>query len=254
MTQAELIEKLDEMERRLKSATLYEMLGVSPTATDIEVRAAYRQAAKIFHLDNYGGQSILHLAPRMQAIMGELTKAQAKLTNPTERAEYDAKLALQASGVPTDVRLIFEADEAFKAGRRLLERNNFADALGRFKHAGELYPGEAEYQSYLRWTEYCTLETDREGRPANQSAVSRLRGILVEIAEKNPKQEAACVFVGHMYRNEGNTAEAQNWYRMALTRNPENLDARSALRLLNMRSQADKKPEGNFFTRLFGKK
>lgn len=253
MNPSELQASVEEMERRLKGSTLYELLGVSPTASEPEIRAAYRALARQFHTDSYGGQFLGPLVPRMQSILGELTKAQAKLISATERAEYDARLALEAQGVPTDVRVIFEADELFRAGKRLLERNNFADALQRFRTAFEMYPAEPDYQAYLRWCEYCTLETDRNGRPSNRSAVGRLRDMLVEIASKNPKLDMPRVFVANIYRNDDNLAEATKWYREALERNPDNLEARSALRLLNLRDKG-KQPQGSFLSRLFGKK
>lgn len=253
MNLQELQARVDDMERRLKGSTLYELLGVPATASEADIRAAYRTLARVFHADAYGGQYLGPLVPRMQVILGELTKAQAKLINSTERSEYDAKLALQAQGVPTDVRVIFEADELFRGGRRLLERNNFVEALQRFKKASELYPAEPDYQAYTRWCEYCTLETDKEGRPSNQSAVGRLREMLVDIANKNPKLDMPRVFVANIHRNDGNVTEATKWYREALERNPDNLEARSALRLLNLRDKG-KQPEGNFLSRLFTKK
>jgi curved DNA-binding protein CbpA len=253
MNQAELKASIEEMERRLKGSTLYELLGVSTTASEGEIRAAYRALARLYHVDAYGGQFLGPLVPRMEVVLGELTKAQAKLINPEERAEYDARLALQAQGVPTEVRIIFEADEIFRAGKRLLERNNFAEALLRFRKAFEMYPAEPDYQAYLRWCEYCTLETDKHGRPSNQSAVGRLRDILVDIANKNPKLDMPRVFLANIHRNDGNVSEATTWYREALERNPDNLEARSALRLLNLRDKG-KQPESSFLSRLFGKK
>lgn len=253
MNASELQASIEEMERRLKGSTLYELFGVSATATDLEIRAAYRALARQFHSDSYGGQFLGPLVPRMQVILGELTKAQSRLISAPERAEYDARLALEAQGVPTDVRVIFDADELFRAGRRLLDRNNFVDALQRFKTAFEMYPAEPDYQAYLRWCEYCTLETDKNGRPSNQSAVGRLREILVEIANKNPKLDMPRVFVANIYRNDGNVADATKWYREALERNPDNLEARSALRLLNLRDKG-KQTEPSFLARLFGKK
>jgi hypothetical protein len=61
------------------------------------------------------------------------------------------------------------------------------------------------------------------------------------------------VFVANIYRNDDNVADATKWYREALERNPDNLEARSALRLLNLRDKG-KQPESSFLSRLFGKK
>ena len=40
----------------------YKILGVSPNATDDEIKTAYRQLAKKYHPDNYAGSPIADLA------------------------------------------------------------------------------------------------------------------------------------------------------------------------------------------------
>ena len=40
----------------------YKILGISPTATDDEVKSAYRTLAKKYHPDNYAGSPVADLA------------------------------------------------------------------------------------------------------------------------------------------------------------------------------------------------
>ena len=40
----------------------YEVLGIQPTATDDEVKAAYRELAKKYHPDNYSNNPLSDLA------------------------------------------------------------------------------------------------------------------------------------------------------------------------------------------------
>ena len=61
----------------------YQVLGVSPQATDEEVKAAYRELARKYHPDNYGGNPLSDLA---QEKMQEINEA------------YDTVVRMRQSG------------------------------------------------------------------------------------------------------------------------------------------------------------
>lgn len=66
--------------------TLYEVLGVKPTATADEIRHAYRELAKDCHPDRHqGSKSLVDLQARIR----ELNEAHAVLSNPAKRHRYD---------------------------------------------------------------------------------------------------------------------------------------------------------------------
>jgi len=62
------------------SSNLYETLGVEPTATDAEIRSAYRKAAKTEHPDSGGSSERFHAITAAHRILGDKDK----------RAKYDA--------------------------------------------------------------------------------------------------------------------------------------------------------------------
>jgi curved DNA-binding protein CbpA len=68
----------------------YAILGVTPVAEDIVIRAAYKALAQRYHPDRYSG-------PKDEAtrMMAELNEAYAVLSDPVKRKEYDA---LRANG------------------------------------------------------------------------------------------------------------------------------------------------------------
>lgn len=63
--------------------SLYDLLGVEPTASAYELRAAYRRRAKEFHPDRNPGN------PAAADLFARLASAYATLRDPALRAEYD---------------------------------------------------------------------------------------------------------------------------------------------------------------------
>lgn len=73
------------------AVTLYDVLGVAPTATSAEIRTAYLAAARRAHPDVVG--------PRGEDTMRDLNSAWAVLGDPHARQEYDLTLP-DAPGAP----------------------------------------------------------------------------------------------------------------------------------------------------------
>ena len=71
----------------------YAVLGVAPDASAEEIEGAHRRLARAFHPDVAGPAG----APRF----AEAARAYEVLSDPEERARYDAWLALSALPVPT---------------------------------------------------------------------------------------------------------------------------------------------------------
>ncbi len=66
------------------SVDYYRLLGVSPSASMSELRAAYRRLAKAYHPDLHAGSTVA------AARMARLNEAKAVLLHQTSRAAYDA--------------------------------------------------------------------------------------------------------------------------------------------------------------------
>lgn len=64
----------------------YAILGVSPAAEDVVIRAAYRALMRLYHPDT-------NPDPKAQARAQAITAAYAVLRDPAKRAEYDARQA-----------------------------------------------------------------------------------------------------------------------------------------------------------------
>lgn len=248
MTPHAMSQHLQQLQAKLEKGTWYEVLGVADNADAATLKSAYLKHARTLHLDQLGDEFPPDLRERVQRTLADITRIHAELSDPAKRADYDAKRKLAAAGIPTDVRVIFQAEAAFNAGKRVLERGAAREALQKFTEACELNPSESDFQTYRRWAEYCLLETGKDGRPSDQGAVGRIVRHLKEAVDKSPNADMPHVFLGHIARNHDRTDEAMQHYRAALQRNRDNLEAQSGLRLLRMRD-AKKKP--GLFDKLF---
>lgn len=68
---------------------LYKILGVSQTATEAEIKKAYRELAKQYHPDHHGGDK--HKESRFK----EITAAHEVLGNREKRKAYNEKLLIE---------------------------------------------------------------------------------------------------------------------------------------------------------------
>jgi curved DNA-binding protein CbpA len=72
-------------------ADYYQLLGVPANASEVEIRAAYRKKAKLYHPD-------VNKAPDAHAVFVLLTSAYETLINPHKRERYNARSSKSNSG------------------------------------------------------------------------------------------------------------------------------------------------------------
>jgi curved DNA-binding protein CbpA len=158
----------------------YKILGVSPNATDDEIKTAYRQLAKKYHPDNYAGSPIADLASEKMKEINEAydtVVAQRKREKAGGYSSYsssnntygsnnnysnyssgfndirnlilvgriaDAEMLL--NGVPAENR---NAEWHFLKGTVLYKRGWLEEAFNNFSRACQMDPGNAEYRAAL---------------------------------------------------------------------------------------------------------
>ena len=89
---------VDSTHAQLESASLYELLEISPDADVREVREAYFRLSKLFHPDTLFGKELGPYREKMEAIFRQMTSAYEVLGRRKRRAEYDARLGEQRLG------------------------------------------------------------------------------------------------------------------------------------------------------------
>jgi Flp pilus assembly protein TadD len=161
----ELREEVQEKHANFRQLDYYALLGIEKGAGHEQVKRAYLQAAKLYHPD-----ALARLGLR-------IAKAHTVLTDPDQRASYEASLAGHEE---IDAERLAQAETFYRKGDILMKMGNFSDALEMMRGAVQLWPEDSAYQSGLGWTLYKTHPPDLEkAREALEKAVALEAGDAV---------------------------------------------------------------------------
>lgn len=134
----------------------YSVLGIDPSATDDEVKAAYRELAKKYHPDNYGDNPLSELA---QEKMQEINEAYDAIVRLRKQGGGGARLrdvrALIQTGRVADAEMLLDgvpenqrdAEWYFLKGSVSYRKGWLEDAYQQFATACRLDPQNAEYRA-----------------------------------------------------------------------------------------------------------
>lgn len=143
----------------------YSVLGIQPTATDEEVKKAYRELAKKYHPDHYADSPMADLA---QEKMQEINEAYDAIMNARRGGGSSAAGSSRTSNFP-DIRTLIlqgrleeaqelldgvtperrDAEWYFLNGSVQYRRGWFDNAFTSFSTACRMDPGNAEYREAL---------------------------------------------------------------------------------------------------------
>ena len=124
----------------------YKVLGVSPNATDDEIKQAYRELARKYHPDKYRDSDLSDLAEEK---MKEINAAYEEIQQ--LRRQGGSENNYQHTGTQYRLYAVAEASRNaewhFLMGCVMLKKGFYVDAQRMFDRACEMDPGNAEYRS-----------------------------------------------------------------------------------------------------------
>jgi curved DNA-binding protein CbpA len=212
-------EDIIEKHASLAEATLYDLLGITITANDQEVKRAYYLMAKKYHPDRHHSPYLRDVHGLLEELFGKITDAYQILSSPLERSRYDAKIRAEGPAAGDGAPIYDEANEAlrrkaaeerYKEGKRHFDEMHFFDAIQCLREAVRLYPKK----NYHKVLGQALMKNPKWLREAEEQ---------FRLALKMDQFDAECYMgLGDIYESEGMSTRAQKMYEQAATYDPEN--------------------------------
>ena len=143
-------------------ADLYEILGVSRTASAADIRKAYSVVARERHPDRFTDPAE---KAKAQDFFQKATEAFNTLSNDRARSQYDAEISKPKLQTPAEI-----AADAYARAQKQVEARDLEGALELLRAAVYHAPGEARYHAALGRILVRFPKTAREGVGALEEA------------------------------------------------------------------------------------
>ncbi len=227
-------ERLGELADQVMAGDDFEALGLSLSAADRDVRAAYeRLLQQIPDAQQVAANDVLRdqaerVRKRIDAAYLHLKDSEARRAHVELREE---KWRDEQERAWADRSL--EAERWFRKGKDLLKSKKYDRAGEAFGMASHLDPDEGDYLSHLGWALYlANPDEDVVQREAMEH--------IARAIKTSPNRELSYVYLGRIVQAKGNLKTARRIFDRALEMNPDCEAASQALRLLGLREEKSK--------------
>jgi tetratricopeptide (TPR) repeat protein len=247
----------------------FEILGLSRSAGENEVKEAYFRLAKRFHPDVHHGASLGDLRDDLEAVFIRLGEAYEVLRDPRKRADYEERLGRPRPkpGAPSgettagsvassplepsaaepardpeeEARL---AEESIRRAVKLFEQEKYWDAIQLLVPAVDAVTGKARLRGQLLLA---------RSRAKNPKWVKEAEEVLLTATRESPQAVDAWVLLGELYAQKGLRTRAVSMYRKALELRPDHEEAAQYLRANAPEPEPPGEEGGGLLGRLFKK-
>ena len=180
----------DYLERVEKAETLYDVLGISPSASPADIKSAYFAMAKLFHPDRFHREE-RNVLRRIQVAFTQIANAYETLKNPESRENYNYKMRKeleyrekrraegQVNPNSAEERQTEQGLGSFEQAMEALNEEEFAAAAGHLSRAVHYSPQNALYHAYFG---YALSQLEKQHHKAEASLQTAVR-----LDPKNPK-------------------------------------------------------------------
>ncbi len=226
----------------LKEKTHYELLELSEECSEQEIRLAFRQKARLFHVDRFKRFNIDdEILQNLQEVFIAYNRAHEILSHEERRAEYDAARSAggDVKGVLKETRVedVFLAEKLVREGITFIRNNRGDIAWERFKEALKITPDDHLAQAGEAYAEFFKVHS----RGRSPQILVKARERLEEITAEFSSREEPFLYLGRVYRISEDLSAAESSFLKALELNPHCAEARSELRHIQRKLKGPKR-------------
>jgi curved DNA-binding protein CbpA len=244
---AEMRTKIVRFAKELERKSDFEIFGADRDTEMERIRDAYRMLAKQWHTDAYAGIDLGPERDALEAIFKRITDAFERISDPKKRAEYLVYLDRRAKGQSTDVNEVLEAERLFDEGLLKMKRHDWKGAETAFADGRKKNPDDQLLVVHQAWAIY---NQNRKSKDTAKEAVEMMK----KAAKAQENLPLAWQYMGTIFLNLNQPAEAKKCWKKCLEWEPNNLDASRGIRLLVQRESKPQTGLTAFVNKLFGKK
>jgi curved DNA-binding protein CbpA len=214
----------------------FALLGVHHDSLGEDIRKGYFTLARQLHPDRLTALGIVDEDRTAQRLFAHINAAFAVLSSPTKRQDYRRTLAAGGERAMRDeqdqaealARKMMAAEEKYQIGLMALRRDQFDVALEHFREAVALNPDEADHHAAIGWTIFAAA-------PDKTVVFKEVRGILEKAIRIAPKAVTPRIYLGRVARMMNRDKEAIEQFEEVLRIYPGHSEAKSELRILELR-------------------
>lgn len=246
MSSAEFSDRVSEFHLTIQKQDYYEILGVSQSASNEEIRDAYYKLVKCYHPD-VNPNADQETRAKAEEIFTQITTAYETLSERDKREQYNSHEELTV--LKSQAKYIYEAEMTFKKGITLLIQRDYAEAEKKIREAVNMNPDEAAYLGALAWTRFLAAED-------KSPVLEEVKNSLETALKMNDKIAENYYYLGSVYKYTNDLRKAEKYFEKAIELDPDYIEAKREVRLINTRKtniKSDKKIEKNFWSSLFKK-
>jgi tetratricopeptide (TPR) repeat protein len=217
----EQLDEAFEYKEKIAQANYYQILGVSKTASEDEIKKAYFHLARKFHPDRFDRSVSPQQRAQIEDIFDRVTKAYRTLTSREERKKYDSQGGAGEAETGKDAQK--KADVKFRQAKTLYSQARYEDAVVLLEEVVRLNRNKGDHFLLLAMTE--------AKMPAFRK---RAEEHFLKAIDMEPWNPEGLVGLGVLYRQEGLLTKATRFLQKALEVDADHEMARRELEAMGI--------------------